>query len=145
MRQLIYQVCYTRYHVLFYLWLIGSALKHCKVPKYYDPDCSSLSAVVKGSYTKTWKSLYIFYPKLNLFFRIPPDDRFLHIYRLIPSWLFHKLVNCLVLRERINAKPIVTILFFNIFDKPVHFEAEIRSNSEADLRLLQHPRWSASW
>ena len=34
-----YQVCYTRYHVFFYLWLIGSVLKHCKVPKYYDQDC----------------------------------------------------------------------------------------------------------
>ena len=39
MRQLVYQVCYTRYHVSFYLWLIGSVLKHCKVPKYYDHDC----------------------------------------------------------------------------------------------------------
>ena len=39
MRQLVYQVCYTKYHVSFYLWLIGSALKHCKVPKYYDQDC----------------------------------------------------------------------------------------------------------
>ena len=43
MRQLVYQVCYTRYHVSFYLWLIGSSLKHCKVPKYYDQDCSVLS------------------------------------------------------------------------------------------------------
>ena len=34
-----YQVCYTRYHVSFYLWLIGSVLRHCKVPKYYDQDC----------------------------------------------------------------------------------------------------------
>ena len=33
-----YQVCYTRYHVSFCLWLIGSVLKHCKVPKYYDHD-----------------------------------------------------------------------------------------------------------
>ena len=39
-RQLVYQVCYTKYHVLFYLWLIMSLLKHCKVPKYYDRDCS---------------------------------------------------------------------------------------------------------
>ena len=39
MRQLLYPVCYTRYHVLFYLWLIGSVLNHCKVPKYYDQDC----------------------------------------------------------------------------------------------------------
>ena len=39
MRQLVYQVCYTRFHVSFYLWLIGSVLKHCKVPKYYDQDC----------------------------------------------------------------------------------------------------------
>ena len=39
MRQLVYQVCYTRYHVSFYLWLIRPVLKHCKVPKYYDQDC----------------------------------------------------------------------------------------------------------
>ena len=26
------KVCCTRYHILFYLWLIGSGLKHCKVP-----------------------------------------------------------------------------------------------------------------
>ena len=32
-----YQTCHTRYHVLFYLWLIRSV--HCKVPKYYDQDC----------------------------------------------------------------------------------------------------------
>ena len=40
MRQIVYQVCYTRYHVSFHLWLIGSVLKHCKVPKYYEQDCS---------------------------------------------------------------------------------------------------------
>ena len=39
MRQLVYQVYYTRYHVSFYLCLIGSVLKHFKVPKYYDHDC----------------------------------------------------------------------------------------------------------
>ena len=46
MRQFVYQVCYTRYHILFYLWLIGSVLKHSKVPKYYDQDCrlSNLSS-----------------------------------------------------------------------------------------------------
>ena len=38
-----YQVCYTRYYVSFYLWLIGSVLKHCKVPKYYEQDCRSLA------------------------------------------------------------------------------------------------------
>ena len=38
-RQLKYQVCYTKYHVSFYLWLIGSVLKHCKNPKYYDQYC----------------------------------------------------------------------------------------------------------
>ena len=37
-RQLVYQVCYNRYHVSLYLWLVGSVLKHCKVPKYYDQD-----------------------------------------------------------------------------------------------------------
>ena len=39
MRQFVYQVCYTRYHVSFYLWLIGSVLTYCKVLKYYDHDC----------------------------------------------------------------------------------------------------------
>ena len=39
LRQLIYQVRYTRYHVLFYLWSIGSLLTHCKVWKYYDHKC----------------------------------------------------------------------------------------------------------
>ena len=33
-----YQVCYTRHHVSFYLWLIGSVLKR-KVPKYYEQNC----------------------------------------------------------------------------------------------------------
>ena len=39
MRQLVYQVCYTRYKVSFYLWWIGPVLKYCNVPKYYDQDC----------------------------------------------------------------------------------------------------------
>ena len=38
-RQLAYQVCDTRHHVSFYLWLIGSVLKHYKGSKYYDQDC----------------------------------------------------------------------------------------------------------
>ena len=43
MRQLVYQVCYTRHHVSFYLWLIGSVLKYCKVLKYYGQDCRLLA------------------------------------------------------------------------------------------------------
>ena len=39
-REATHRVCYTRYHVPFYLWLIGCVLKHCKVPKYCDQDCS---------------------------------------------------------------------------------------------------------
>ena len=38
-RKLVYKVRYIEYHVSFYLWLIGSVLKHCKVPNYYDQDC----------------------------------------------------------------------------------------------------------
>ena len=34
--ELIYQVCYTRYKVSFYLWQIGLVLEYCKVPKYYN-------------------------------------------------------------------------------------------------------------
>ena len=37
-RQLAYQVWYTRYQVSFYLWWIWSVLKYCRVPKYYDQD-----------------------------------------------------------------------------------------------------------
>ena len=40
MRQLVYQVCFTRSQVSLYLWRIEAALKHCKVPKYYDQGCS---------------------------------------------------------------------------------------------------------
>ena len=42
--QYIHQVCYTRYQVSFYLRRIGSALEHCKVPRYYDQDCRSLKS-----------------------------------------------------------------------------------------------------
>ena len=38
-RQLVYQIRYTRYQVSFYLWWIGSLLNYCKVPKYYDQGC----------------------------------------------------------------------------------------------------------
>ena len=37
--------CYTRYYVLFNLWLIGSTLKRCKVPNYYDQDCRKISSM----------------------------------------------------------------------------------------------------
>ena len=48
MRQLAYQVCYTRYRVSFYLWQLGSALKYCKVPKYYDQDCLKIFLLVSA-------------------------------------------------------------------------------------------------
>ena len=38
-RQLVHQICYSRYPVSFYLWRIGPVLKRCKVRKYYDQDC----------------------------------------------------------------------------------------------------------
>ena len=56
MRQLAYQVCYTRYHVSFYLRLIGSVLKHCKVPKYYDQDYG-LMRICKVQF---WSLLFLF-------------------------------------------------------------------------------------
>ena len=42
-RQLVYQICYTRYQIFFYLWWIGSVIKYFKVPKYYDLDCRCTS------------------------------------------------------------------------------------------------------
>ena len=39
MSQLVYDVCYNRYQVLFYLRRIGPALKHIKVSKIYDQVC----------------------------------------------------------------------------------------------------------
>ena len=47
MRKLVYQVCYTRYHFSFYVWLIGSVLKHCKVPKYSTKIVALLRSVNK--------------------------------------------------------------------------------------------------
>ena len=34
-----YQVCYARYQVSFYLWWFRPKLNYQKVPKYYDQDC----------------------------------------------------------------------------------------------------------
>ena len=49
MRQLVYQVCSTRYQDSFYLCWIGSVLKYCKVPKYYDQDCGlQVHATIPG-------------------------------------------------------------------------------------------------
>ena len=39
LRQLVYQVYYSRYHVSFYLWSIECVLKHCQLRKYYNRDC----------------------------------------------------------------------------------------------------------
>ena len=47
---LVCQVCYSRYQVSFYLWQIGPVLKHYKVSKYYQQDCTCLQK--KGSLCK---------------------------------------------------------------------------------------------
>ena len=47
MRQLVCQVCYSRFHISFSLWLIGSVIKHCKVSKYYGQDCRFGATSVK--------------------------------------------------------------------------------------------------
>ena len=47
-----HQVCYNRYQVSFYLWLIGSVLKHCKIPKYYFQDCRWFLSGVRISYKR---------------------------------------------------------------------------------------------
>ena len=65
-----YQVCYTRYQVSFYLWWIGSELKYCKVPKYCDQDYSSsihyrtLNMIMDaGEYflTFSWKTIPVLF------------------------------------------------------------------------------------
>ena len=38
LRQVVYQVCYTKYQISFYVWQIGPVLK--QVPKYYNQDCT---------------------------------------------------------------------------------------------------------
>ena len=47
MRQLVCQVCYTRYQFLFYLWLSGTVLKHCRVLKDYDQDFINTNGIEK--------------------------------------------------------------------------------------------------
>ena len=69
MRQVVYQVCYTRYHFSFYVWLIGSVLQHCKVPKYHDQDCRSIYIV------STWYNFY-----LRLHFHYENEDAVFIIY-----------------------------------------------------------------
>ena len=39
MRQLVYELCYTRNQILFYLWRIKPILNCCLVSKYYFCDC----------------------------------------------------------------------------------------------------------
>ena len=56
-RQLVYQVCYTRYKVSFYWWWIGPVLKYCKVPKYYHQDCSSRPILVFKKLKMRWKQV----------------------------------------------------------------------------------------
>ena len=51
-RQLVYQVCYTRYQFSLYLWCTGSLLKHFKVPKYYEQDCRCYPNYSKTSITQ---------------------------------------------------------------------------------------------
>ena len=55
MRQLLYQVCYARYWISFYLWWIGSVLKYCKIPKYYDQNCRCMKYSCMYLMSVTWK------------------------------------------------------------------------------------------
>ena len=57
MRQLVYQVCYTRYKVSFYLWWIEPVLKYCNVPKYYDQDCRFEKPNQSADYIYTFKKI----------------------------------------------------------------------------------------
>ena len=52
--QLVYQVCYTRYHSLCHLWQIKPTLNHRKLPKYYDQNCRIPSSI---SFFEDWSSL----------------------------------------------------------------------------------------
>ena len=63
-----------RYQVSFYIWLIGSVLKHCKVPKYYDQDClkaffllSKLPMVIQISR----KRMLIWFKKVSSIKKLP--------------------------------------------------------------------------
>ena len=74
MKQLVYQVCCTRYHVSFCLWLIRSVLKHYKVPKYYDQDClkiffspSTLPMMIQIS----TKKMLIWFKKVSFIRKLP--------------------------------------------------------------------------
>ena len=52
-RQLVYQVCYSRYQVSFYLLRVKPLLKHCKAPKYYDQHYAKSSYGFKPVKTNT--------------------------------------------------------------------------------------------
>ena len=67
-----YQVCYTRYRVSFYLSLIGSVLKHCTVPKYYEQGCRHVSSAYKNRSHLTAIGISLRFIKNNKGPRIDP-------------------------------------------------------------------------
>ena len=78
MGQLLYQVCYTRYQVSIYLWWIRPVLKKCKVPKYYDQDCTFF--ILAEDHVKNcchrwiiyfWKSFFIKHTAIWWSYHIP--------------------------------------------------------------------------
>ena len=97
-------LCYTRYRVSFYLWLIESILKHCKVPKYYKQDCRFSS---KGKYN-LFNSFQFIQPiscHWSLFIPPPPPTASKTIIRLKvrDSHLTCKVANkCLNVHEQVE-------------------------------------------
>ena len=73
-----YQVCYTRYCVLFYFSLIRSALKHCTVPKYYEQGCRHVSSAYKNKSHLTAIGISLTYIKNNKGPRIDPSGTLNH-------------------------------------------------------------------
>ena len=93
-RQLVYQVCYNRYHVSLYLWLVGSVLKHCKVPKYYDQDRRFRMFISNVYYTKgnacsPWTVCLAWFSSLHLYLMWNHGIRFVVMFFLSTDLLKH--------------------------------------------------------
>ena len=84
-RQLVHQVCYTRYQVSSYLWWIESVIKYVKVPKYYDQDCR----LIRMCTIQWWCSLFLFKTRNTIFVQIwlEAENRTNYLFSFHPNCL----------------------------------------------------------
>lgn len=124
-----YQVCYSRYQILFYLCRIGPALNRCKVLKYDDQDCRpyikcTLKFLIKSSRYNNHKIYTFYYWALLLVFFA---DTFLESIWTAPlPW------NAIVWVKRAEAKP----LFFEFLIIRLSIMLHLRIGKKYNKKII---------